>query len=82
MFQFCIFKNSLVQLAVEFENETFLFFSPIFLWTVHQRESLQELIHVRGCIHAVNLWMSDNIGATVALCCAIGLPQVIGNSTH
>lgn len=31
---------------------------------------------MRGCIHAVNLWMSDNIGITAALCCAIGLPQV------
>lgn len=40
------------------------------------------MIHVRGCIHAVNLWMSDNIGITVALCCAIGLPQVIENSKH
>lgn len=46
---------------------------------MHQRETLHEKIHVRGCIHAVNLWMSDNIGITVALCCAIGLPQVIGN---
>ncbi|XP_074493149.1 tetraspanin-15 isoform X3 [Sebastes fasciatus] len=43
-----------------------------------QRETLHELIHVRGCIHAVNLWMSDNIGITVALCCAIGLPQLLG----
>uniref|UniRef100_A0A8C7Z0W2 Tetraspanin-15 n=1 Tax=Oryzias sinensis TaxID=183150 RepID=A0A8C7Z0W2_9TELE len=43
-----------------------------------QRETLQEVIHVRGCIHAVNLWMSDNIGITVALCCAIGLPQLLG----
>ncbi|KAM9823479.1 tetraspanin-15 isoform 2-T2 [Syngnathus typhle] len=43
-----------------------------------QRESLHEEIHVRGCIHAVNLWMSDNIGITVALCCAIGLPQLLG----
>ncbi|CAL8248323.1 unnamed protein product [Merluccius merluccius] len=42
------------------------------------REALHELIHVRGCIHAVNLWMSDNIGMTVALCCAIGLPQLLG----
>ncbi|XP_076007187.1 tetraspanin-15 isoform X2 [Genypterus blacodes] len=43
-----------------------------------QRETLHELIHVRGCIHAVNLWMSDNIGLTIALCCAIGLPQLLG----
>ncbi|KAM7392156.1 hypothetical protein PAMP_022789 [Pampus punctatissimus] len=43
-----------------------------------QRETLHEVIHVRGCIHAVNLWMSDNIGITIALCCAIGLPQLLG----
>ncbi|KAM3867813.1 tetraspanin-15 [Diretmus argenteus] len=43
-----------------------------------QRQSLLEVIHVRGCIHAVNLWMSDNIGTTIALCCAIGLPQLLG----
>ncbi|XP_028314376.1 tetraspanin-15 isoform X2 [Gouania willdenowi] len=43
-----------------------------------QRETLHELIHVRGCIHAVNLWMGDNIGITVALCCAVGLPQLLG----
>lgn len=43
-----------------------------------QRETLHEEIHVRGCIHAVNLWMSDNIGVTAALCCAIGLPQLLG----
>lgn len=44
----------------------------------HQRETLHELIHVRGCIHAVNLWMSDNVGITTALSCAIGLPQLLG----
>uniref|UniRef100_G3PK85 Tetraspanin-15 n=1 Tax=Gasterosteus aculeatus aculeatus TaxID=481459 RepID=G3PK85_GASAC len=44
----------------------------------NQRETLHEVIYVRGCIHAVNLWMSDNIGITVALCCAIGLPQLLG----
>uniref|UniRef100_A0A3Q3QVU5 Tetraspanin-15 n=1 Tax=Monopterus albus TaxID=43700 RepID=A0A3Q3QVU5_MONAL len=43
-----------------------------------ERQTLHEVIHVRGCIHAVNLWMSDNIGITVALCCAIGLPQLLG----
>ncbi|XP_063050415.1 tetraspanin-15 [Engraulis encrasicolus] len=43
-----------------------------------QREVLDGIIHVRGCIHAVNLWMGDNIGATIGLCCALGLPQVFG----
>lgn len=52
--------------------------SKSWLFCVHQRESLQEQIHVRGCIHAVNLWMGDNVGLTVALCCAVGLPQVSG----
>lgn len=51
--------------------------SLLFRFFFHQRETLHEVIHVRGCIHAVNLWMSDNIGITIALCCAIGLPQVI-----
>ncbi|KAF4074667.1 hypothetical protein AMELA_G00241830 [Ameiurus melas] len=43
-----------------------------------QREDLADVIHVRGCIHAVNLWMGDNIGVTVGICCAMGLPQVLG----
>ncbi|XP_048098483.1 tetraspanin-15 [Alosa alosa] len=43
-----------------------------------QREVLDGVIHVRGCIHAVNLWMGDNIGATIGLCCAVGLPQLLG----
>lgn len=50
----------------------FHFFFPIYA----QREDLADVIHVRGCIHAVNLWMGDNIGATVGICCAVGLPQV------
>ncbi|MCI4392433.1 hypothetical protein PGIGA_G00145800 [Pangasianodon gigas] len=43
-----------------------------------QREDLADVIHVRGCIHAVNLWMGDNIGATIGICCAVGLPQFLG----
>ncbi|KAJ8005861.1 hypothetical protein DPEC_G00122310 [Dallia pectoralis] len=43
-----------------------------------QREALVDVIHVRGCIHAVNLWMGDNVGITIGLCCAIGLPQLMG----
>ncbi|XP_012671315.1 tetraspanin-15 isoform X1 [Clupea harengus] len=43
-----------------------------------QREVLDEVIHVRGCIHAVNLWMGDNVGATIGLSCAVGLPQLLG----
>lgn len=43
-----------------------------------QREDLNDIIHVRGCIHAVNLWIGDNIGITIGICCAVGLPQVLG----
>ncbi|XP_067295017.1 tetraspanin-15 [Pseudorasbora parva] len=43
-----------------------------------QRQALDGIIHVRGCIHAVNLWMGDNIGATIGICCAVGLPQLLG----
>lgn len=74
---FCLF---LAAAQFDFENETLVV--VVFVWSVYQRETLHELIHVRGCIHAVNLWMSDNIGKTVGLCCAIGLPQVIKNSRH
>lgn len=50
-----------------------IYISP-FLFT--QREDLADVIHVRGCIHAVNLWMGDNVGATIGICCAVGFPQV------
>ncbi|KAL6465998.1 hypothetical protein MHYP_G00261310 [Metynnis hypsauchen] len=43
-----------------------------------ERVDLDDVIHVRGCIHAVNLWMGDNIGATIGICCAVGLPQLLG----
>ncbi|KAJ8286160.1 hypothetical protein GJAV_G00035200 [Gymnothorax javanicus] len=43
-----------------------------------ERVDLTSVIHVRGCIHAVNLWMGDNIGITVGICCAVGLPQLLG----
>ncbi|KAJ8379299.1 hypothetical protein SKAU_G00000770 [Synaphobranchus kaupii] len=43
-----------------------------------ERVDLDGLIHVRGCIHAVNLWMGDHIGITVAICFAVGLPQLLG----
>ncbi|XP_072565053.1 tetraspanin-15 isoform X3 [Paramormyrops kingsleyae] len=44
--------------------------------TLHQeRVELDGVIHVRGCIHAVNLWMGDNVGVTLGLCFAVGLPQ-------
>ncbi|XP_023676402.1 tetraspanin-15 isoform X1 [Paramormyrops kingsleyae] len=47
--------------------------------TLHQeRVELDGVIHVRGCIHAVNLWMGDNVGVTLGLCFAVGLPQLLG----
>lgn len=67
----------LVAMAVQVEFKKKNFPLVVFLRSVCQRQDLLEEIHVRGCIHAVNLWMSDNIGITIALCCAIGLPQVI-----
>ena len=72
------FLERLLFFCFEFKTETFLLSSSS--RSVYQRETLHDTIHVRGCIHAVNLWMSDNIGITIALCCAIGLPQVIENS--
>ena len=66
--------------VLDFELKVKLSSYFFFLSSAHQRETLHDVIHVRGCIHAVNLWMSDNIGITIALCCAIGLPQVIENS--
>ncbi|TRZ02124.1 hypothetical protein DNTS_031907, partial [Danionella cerebrum] len=52
--------------------------SDFFPSSEFQREAVDGIIHVRGCIHAVNLWMGDNIGATVGICCAVGLPQLLG----
>ncbi|KAG7480824.1 hypothetical protein MATL_G00060320 [Megalops atlanticus] len=43
-----------------------------------ERVDLDGVIHVRGCIHAVNLWMGDHVGATVGICFAVGLPQLLG----
>ncbi|NXD16320.1 TSN15 protein, partial [Nothocercus nigrocapillus] len=43
-----------------------------------ERLELLEVIHVRGCIHAVGLWLRDNAAATLALVCALLLPQVLG----
>ncbi|XP_064353862.1 tetraspanin-15-like [Dromaius novaehollandiae] len=43
-----------------------------------ERLELLEVIHVRGCIHAVGLWLRDNAEATLGIVCALLLPQVIG----
>ncbi|NWX93124.1 TSN15 protein, partial [Nothoprocta pentlandii] len=42
------------------------------------RLELLELIHVRGCIPAVGLWLRDHAAAALALACALLLPQVLG----
>ncbi|NWX12024.1 TSN15 protein, partial [Aegotheles bennettii] len=43
-----------------------------------ERLELLDVIHVRGCIHAVGLWLKDNFEATLAIVCSLLLPQVIG----
>ncbi|NWY68690.1 TSN15 protein, partial [Erithacus rubecula] len=43
-----------------------------------QRLELLGTIHVRGCIHAVGLWLKDNFQATLAIVCSLLLPQVCG----
>ncbi|XP_032937004.1 tetraspanin-15-like isoform X5 [Catharus ustulatus] len=43
-----------------------------------ERLELLGTIHVRGCIHAVGLWLKDNFQATLAIVCSLLLPQVLG----
>ncbi|XP_010141274.1 PREDICTED: tetraspanin-15-like, partial [Buceros rhinoceros silvestris] len=43
-----------------------------------ERLELLDIIHVRGCIHAVGLWLKDNFEATLGIVCSLLLPQVIG----
>ncbi|NXW45797.1 TSN15 protein, partial [Nyctiprogne leucopyga] len=43
-----------------------------------ERLELLNMIHVRGCIHAVGLWLKDNFEATLGIVCSLLLPQVIG----
>ncbi|XP_057258569.1 tetraspanin-15-like isoform X1 [Pezoporus wallicus] len=43
-----------------------------------ERLELLNIIHVRGCIHAVGLWLKDNFEATLGIVCSLLLPQVIG----
>ncbi|XP_033926382.1 tetraspanin-15-like [Melopsittacus undulatus] len=43
-----------------------------------ERLELLNIIHVRGCIHAVGLWLKDNFEATFGIVCSLLLPQVIG----
>ncbi|OXB54081.1 hypothetical protein ASZ78_005593 [Callipepla squamata] len=43
-----------------------------------ERLELLDVIHVRGCIHAVGLWLKDNFESTLSIVCALLLPQVVG----
>lgn len=43
-----------------------------------ERLELTDVIHVRGCVHAVIFWFTDNFGATVGMIFGILLPQVLG----
>ncbi|XP_025941037.1 tetraspanin-15-like [Apteryx rowi] len=43
-----------------------------------ERLELLEVIHVRGCIHAVGLWLRDDAAAALGIACALLLPQVFG----
>ncbi|NXF82790.1 TSN15 protein, partial [Sclerurus mexicanus] len=43
-----------------------------------ERLELLGIIHVRGCIHAVGLWLKDNFEATLGIVCSLLLPQVVG----
>ncbi|XP_078095503.1 tetraspanin-15 [Mustelus asterias] len=43
-----------------------------------ERFEVDTIIHVRGCVDAVNLWFQDNISITVGILAALLLPQVIG----
>ncbi|NWR34797.1 TSN15 protein, partial [Tachuris rubrigastra] len=43
-----------------------------------ERLELLSVIHVRGCIHAVGLWLKDNFEATLGIVCSLLLPQVVG----
>uniref|UniRef100_A0A8D2PQ15 Tetraspanin n=1 Tax=Zosterops lateralis melanops TaxID=1220523 RepID=A0A8D2PQ15_ZOSLA len=45
-----------------------------------ERLELLGTIHVRGCIHAVGLWLKDNFQATLAIVCSLLLPQVRAGS--
>ncbi|XP_061448986.1 tetraspanin-15-like isoform X2 [Rhineura floridana] len=43
-----------------------------------ERLQLVDTIHVRGCIHAVGLWLKDNFEATFGIVCSLLVPQVVG----
>ncbi|XP_065440480.1 tetraspanin-15-like isoform X5 [Chrysemys picta bellii] len=49
--------------------------SPVILTYFTERLQLVDVIHVRGCIHAVGLWFKDNFEVTFGIVCSLLLPQ-------
>ncbi|XP_030407790.1 tetraspanin-15-like isoform X2 [Gopherus evgoodei] len=45
---------------------------------IKKRLQLVDIIHVRGCIHAVGLWFKDNFEVTFGIVSTLLLPQVLG----
>ncbi|XP_063304743.1 tetraspanin-15-like isoform X2 [Pelobates fuscus] len=43
-----------------------------------ERLDVIHIIHVRGCIHAVGLWLNDNCGITFAIVFSFLTPQALG----
>ncbi|CAH2274683.1 tetraspanin-15-like isoform X2 [Pelobates cultripes] len=43
-----------------------------------ERLDVIHIIHVRGCIHAVGLWLNDNFGITFAIVFSFLTPQALG----
>ncbi|KAG8574792.1 hypothetical protein GDO81_009337 [Engystomops pustulosus] len=43
-----------------------------------ERLDAAHIIHVRGCIHAVGLWLNDNFGVTFGLVVGVLAPQALG----
>uniref|UniRef100_A0ABM5EP31 Tetraspanin n=1 Tax=Pogona vitticeps TaxID=103695 RepID=A0ABM5EP31_9SAUR len=44
-----------------------------------ERLELVDIIHVRGCIHAVGLWLKDNFEASFGIVCSLLLPQYMSS---
>ncbi|XP_072122731.1 tetraspanin-15-like isoform X4 [Mobula birostris] len=49
-----------------------------YLMLKQEHFEVDKIIHVRGCIDAINLWFEDNVIITVGILAAIILPQMLG----
>ncbi|XP_062913142.1 tetraspanin-15-like isoform X3 [Mobula hypostoma] len=49
-----------------------------YLMLKQEHFEVDKVIHVRGCIDAINLWFEDNVIITVGILAAIILPQMLG----